>query len=280
MFGRLTHLERLTKFAILYSLILIFTGCSNVKNIRPEATTPNIQSSITVMTFNIRFGCGREKLGEKTFAFLSKCTKKYDKIVAAIRSVDPDVVGLQEVNADGASLIAKALNMNYAYRIHGPGYRWGNAVLTKFKLMKSKRISIGGAGTGNRSMVSAIGLVNDKTVAFTSIHVDHKLPGNTSIKKILGYLNSLTEPAILIGDFNIVPGSSKAKMLLDGTGLIDSATAGEYGHMGTWGGPYGKRIDYVFIQSKYFNALDAALVSPEHQYASDHIAYYTVLDMK
>jgi endonuclease/exonuclease/phosphatase family metal-dependent hydrolase len=235
------------------------------------------------MTFNIRHGCGRENWGNTSSGFFKGCTKKYDPIIAAIRSVDPDVVGLQEISSGQAGLIAKALNMNYAYYSHNPsgyGSWWGNAVLSKFKILDAKKIEIGGSAGKNRSMISAIGLVNDTPVIFASVHTDHRLRDDRSIRRILNYLGSTTEPAVLIGDFNMSPQSPQANSLTDDTGLLDSAGSPGYGQMGTWASPSGQRIDYVFVQSQYFNVLDAALVSPEHHGASDHIAYYTTLEMK
>lgn len=283
MFTRLVKSKlpiRLIIFGILISLI---TSCSNVKNIRPEAITPNIQSTLTVMTFNIRFGCGREKLGESSAAFFRGCNKKYDDIIAGIRSADPDVVGLQEVSNSQVSLIANALNMNYAYSSHnssGYGDWWGNAVLSKFKLVGSKRIAIGGSGGRNRSMVSAIGLVNGRPIAFMSIHTDHRLyDDDRSIKKILNHMDSLTLPAILIGDFNMSPYTLRG-YIDEKTGLIDSAGPPGHQKMGTWIWPSGRRIDYVFVQSKYFRVIDASLVAAEHYLASDHIAYYTTIELK
>ena len=85
---------------------------------------------------------------------------------------------------------------------------------------------------------------------------------------------------MLIGDFNMTPGSPKAGALTNGTGIVDSAGSPEDGEMGTWHSPSGHRIDYIFVQVKYFNVLNAALVSEEHQQASDHIAYYTILELK
>lgn len=271
------------RFLVIGALILAITGCVSVRNIRPVAITPDIQSTLTVMTLNIRHGCGRDYWGETSGGFFRVCPKKYNDIIAAIRSADPDVVGLQEISRGQARRIAKALDMNYAYSNHnstGYGSWWGNAVLSKFKLLRSRKIAIGGSTGRNRSMLSAIGQVNDQSIAFICVHTDPRLKDNSSVEKILEYTSSIDLPLILFGDFNMKPGSSKANALLTGNGIIDSAGSPGYGEMGTWGSPTGKRIDYVFVQSKHFRVLDAALVSAEHQHASDHLAYYTTLELR
>ena len=251
-----------------YVLVLTITGCSNadfsgdeVVNIRPEAITPNIQSKLKVMTFNIAVG------------------RNSDEYIAAIKSADPDVIGLQEVRLGQAEIIAKALDMNYAYGLHSArhfGILWGNAVLSKFKILDSQKIWIGG-NASDRNIVSAIALVNDQPIAFISIHTDHTVTDNSSLKKILNYTDSLEFPAVLIGDFNMVSSSPQSIFLAKESDFIDSAGYPMYGTLGTWRANRA-RIDYVFVQRKYFKASGASLVAPEYHHISDHIAYYTTIE--
>jgi endonuclease/exonuclease/phosphatase family metal-dependent hydrolase len=93
-------------------------------------------------------------------------------------------------------------------------------------------------------------------------------------------MDTLTMPAILIGDFNMTPHHLRRYIVAEETDLIDSAGSLGYGEMDTWGGTSGRRIDYVFVQSKHFKVLDASLVATEHHRASDHIAYYTTIELK
>jgi endonuclease/exonuclease/phosphatase family metal-dependent hydrolase len=74
----------------------------------------------------------------------------------------------------------------------------------------------------------------------------------------------------------------RLSLLKESAGLIDSAREAEkQGQaLGTWGAPNSTRIDYVFVQSEYFNVLNSALVAEEHHQASDHLAYYTVIEWK
>lgn len=268
MFNWTKQLIILTRSMAHYVLVLTITGCSSadfsgdeVVNIRPEAITPNFQSKLKVMTFNIA------RRGNS------------DEVIAAIKSVDPDVIGLQEVIFGQAATIAKALDMNYAYGLHSYrswGKLWGSAVLTKFKILDFQKIPIGGR-SGNRNMVSAIALVNDQPIACISVHTDHKLTDNSSLKKILNYTDSLEFPAVLIGDFNMVSSSPQSTFLAKESDFIDSAGFLMWGRMATWP-TTGARIDYVFVQRKYFKASGASLVAPEYHHISDHIAYYTTIE--
>ena len=236
------------------------------------------------MSFNIRHGCGREKWGNASSAFFKGCQKKLGPVVSAIGSVDPDIVGLQEVSSSQAGEIARALNMNYTYSAHnatGYGHWWGNAVLSKFQILESQATAIGGSAGRNRSIVTAIALVKGTPTAFISVHTDHRLADERSIKKILHHIDTMSRPTVLIGDFNMLPLDSRASLITEKAGFIDSARAGKPGQMmGTWDFPSGIRIDYVFVPLKYFKVLDAALVTDEHHDASDHIAYYTKIKWK
>lgn len=264
MFNWTKQLKILTRFIAPYVLVIIITGCSSVDfssdkvvNIRPEATTPNFQSKLKVMTFNIAQ------------------TGNSDAVIAAIKSVNPDVIGLQEVISDKAATIAKALDMNYVHVFHSH-QSWGSALLTKFKILDFKKVAIGGL-IRNRNMVSAIALVNDQPIAFINIHTDTRLTDNRSLKKILNYTNSIKFPAVLIGDFNMVSSSPQALFLAKESDFIDSAGYIIRGSMGTWPATRA-RIDYVFVQREHFKTSGGSLVASEYHHISDHIAYYTTIE--
>jgi len=269
---------------VLASLAWTISGCSNIQNIRPAADTPNFQTTLTVMSFNIRHGCGRQQWGNTSSAFFKGCHKNLDSIISAIGSADPDIVGLQEVSSSQAGEIARALNMNYAYSAHnstGYGHWWGNAVLSRFQILESQTTAIGGSTGHNRSIVTAIALVKGTPTAFISVHTDHRLTDETSVKKILRHIDTMSRPTVLIGDFNMLPPDQRVSLINEKAGFIDSAgLAKKVQMMGTWDSPSGMRIDYVFVPSNYFKVLDAALVTEEHHDASDHIAYYTKIKWK
>jgi len=271
-------------FTILALLAWTISGCSNVQNIRPVADTPNFQKTLTVMSFNIRHGCGREQWGNASSAFFKGCPKKLDPVISAIRSADPDVVGLQEVSSSQAGEIARTLNMNYAYSAHnstGYGHWWGNAVLSRFQILESQTTAIGGSAGRNRSIVTAIALVKGTPTAFISVHTDHRLADERSVKKILHHIDTMSRPTVLIGDFNMLPLDPRTSLITREAGFIDSAGSRKPDQMmGTWDSPSDMRIDYVFVQPKYFKVLDAALVTDEHHDASDHIAYYAKIKWK
>ena len=237
------------------------------------------------MTFNIRHGCGRESWGISISSFFRGCEKNYDEIIAAIKSANPDVVGLQEVRRGQSRRIAEALDMNYTFGTHnggGYGSAWGNAVLSNFKILESKKMAIRGSAGRNRSLVSAIVLVNENPVAFMSVHTDPRLSDSRSVDHILRHADKLSIPVVLVGDFNMTPRHPSLSRITEAAGFIDTAREAEKQgrSMGTWASPRSARIDYVFVQPKFFNVLEAGLVAEAHHRASDHLAYYTVIEWK
>ena len=270
------------RLLIFVGLTLSVMGCGSVKRVPTGSMTKDVAQPITVMTFNIRHGCGRARWGNTTSDFFKNCPKNYSDLVSAIRSADPDVVGLQEVSGNQAELIAKALGMEYVYGSHnstGYGSWWGNAILTKSILIESEKVALGGSTGKNRSMITAIANVDQQPIVFASVHIDHRVRDNRSIEAILSFLDSIEIPVVLIGDFNMRPWSPRAIALTEYSGLIDAAGSPDTERMGTWDSPSGKRIDYIFVQSDHFNVVDSALVTDEYQHASDHIAYYAVIEL-
>ena len=278
--GRAAWNRLSTRAAVALSLLALAASCAT-HNIRSPANTPNLRETLTVMTFNIRHGCGVENRGATSSSFFSGCTKKLDGVISAIRSADPDVVGLQEVDSANVAALARALDMNYAYSPHNPsgyGRWWGNAVLTKFAIQDSVTTSVGGSGEINRSIVTAIALIDDHRTALISVHTDHRLKDESSVRAILRHAASLSLPTILIGDFNMLPGDSRTSLMTRTAGFLDTAaTANAAPAMATFGR---YRIDYVFAQDEYFEVIDSSVVAAEHHDASDHIAYYAKLKWK
>jgi len=264
---------------IVLTLCLLLTACAS-QNLRPPSQTANFQDTLTVMSFNIRHGCGREKWGDASATFFRSCHSHIAEVIAAIRSAEPDIVGLQEVNDGQAAAIAKALNLNFAYHPHNPGgygHWWGNAVLSKFTITDSWGTGIGGISGRNRSAVSAILVVNGKPLAAVSVHTHHQQYDEGAVRNIASLLKNLQMPALLIGDLNMPPDSPRLR-LLKAAGFADTASAAPLGRLlGTWARPMNRRIDYVFFDEAYFAPVDARLVAEQHHGASDHLAYYAKL---
>ncbi len=272
--------------AFVFLAVLFLAGCSNFKNIRIPEIGVVSKPTITIMSFNIRHGCGNYQPPRTSSHFYKTCRKNLYAVAAAIQSADPDVVGLQEVDDFHASKLAKVLNMNYAYSSHnseGYGSWWGNAILSKFPILDAERKAVGGYGQRNRSILTATADVNGQRMKFISIHTHHELNNDRSVRKIMNYVNAISEPVVFIGDFNMEPDDVRTKLITYKGYFIDTAEAVETDEAiyARWNGTLrGRRIDYVFVQPLFFEVLDAGLVTDKYQSASDHVAYYTKVKIK
>ena len=122
--------------------------------------TPSADAPLTVLTYNIRVGYGLSNPGASPYDLA--WGRNLGAVVEAIRSVNPDVVGLSEVAGESqARTIANALGMYYVFAWHGNirSPWWGVAVLSKHPIIRSRSFQINDYGTGSREAVAGTGPV-------------------------------------------------------------------------------------------------------------------------
>ena len=141
----------------------ILLGCGNVHNIRTidSAAAKAESGKLKLMTFNIRAaGGGLNRLQGAggvpggglpppitNPGIVEETKESLTRIAAAIQSIDPDIIGLQEVRGTHqAKFIAETLNLNYVYAVHPREHWWGLAVLSKYKIVgtSTKIVNLGG----------------------------------------------------------------------------------------------------------------------------------------
>lgn len=257
--------------------VVVLSGCELYRNIRTDVPTGLLGSpgTLTIMTYNIRVGYGSEDPGVSPL-ILKDRRKKLPPIVAAIRSVDPDVVGLQEVLGESqARELATALNMNYAYVAHGgvAGW-WGVALLSKYRIMEARGVQVGPQPAARFMLIARVD-VGGRPMTFTSIHADHTAT-DASIRGTWQAIEKVAGPVILIGDFNTVPSDRSFDLLkarfVDTAVAIDNESAMDALRWETFE-DFG-RIDYIFVERQHFAVQTVGLIGREHWRASDHRAYY------
>lgn len=268
--------------------VLLLVGCGQFWNIRSTSVAVN-SGYLTVMSYNIRVGYGTKELGANIYE-LAKRPYLFPPIVDAIRSVDPDVVGLQEVAGfSQAERIAKSLNMNFAYIPHGLddyGNWWGVAVLSKYRIVSAwgeqispKRES---PARSPRSVLVCKVDIGGVPVAFVSIHRDHELHSGNDVKAVMSAVAKVSGPVVLIGDLNFTPFDRRTgilkKRFVDTVEMAANENARLVDQEGTF--PLVGRIDYIFVDPTYFEVLDVGLIAKEHWDASDHRGYYAKIRLK
>ncbi len=262
-------------------IFIVLIGCScSIHNIRKGESKATIaDSKLKIMTFNIRVGCGRDDFGMSPYRCMPK-KENLNFVAMAIKSEDPDVVALQEVKGFyQAKYIAETLNMNFAYITHSANHPWwGMAILSKFEILNSKTRNIH-YGDGVRSALICEIRINDNSYHFVNVHYhlgDYKSQVSSTIK----ITHKIDGAVVLLGDFNRKEWDIEMAPVHDS--FIDTCRAvstENSKNVVTAGTGFG-RIDYIFVQDKYFTVLDAGIYSPKYFKASDHYAYYTILKVK
>lgn len=211
------------------------------------------------------------------------------RIAQVILSVDPDLVALQEVdkntirtgkvNQDIELSRLTKMNSVFGSNITFQGGQYGNAILSKFPIIKNKNFLLPNVDSGEQRglLQSQIQISNKENVLFFSTHLDHRrsdterLASAKAINQIISLGNK--SPAILAGDFNDVP---------------DSPTLNELGKV--WlrtnkkilrtipASKPSRQIDYIFVQPKErWKIIESQIL--DEDIASDHRAIFSIIEL-
>ncbi|MFO7936763.1 MAG: endonuclease/exonuclease/phosphatase family protein [Kiritimatiellia bacterium] len=207
-----------------------------------------------LLLHNIQYGTGRLKQFSWLAAF-HPTRRHLLKIQRFVKAVEPDIVGLVEVDSGSyrnryenqAEVLAEALNFHHTHRIKYPENSIGrripilnkqsNAVLSKEKILKE---SFHDFNSGFKSLVIEVEL--PEIVVFI-VHLSLGIRARQHQLEELHYLFEQCEkPKILAGDFNTLSGRWELSTFLKATGLQNANT----GHIPTfpaWA-PY-RELDFI-----------------------------------
>jgi endonuclease/exonuclease/phosphatase family metal-dependent hydrolase len=280
---RMTPTSRVSGWTIIIAIFLIAVACKPLQSARPLGSKIIEDSCIQLMTYNIRVGAGRDGLLTPV-KYLTSSESKLKKIALAISSLDPDIVGLQEVSgATQAEFLADSLSMNHVYLSHEDSrLEWGLAVLSRFKITEYHGKIIRSDQKKPRvALVCTVELL-DSTVTIINVHF-HLGDYDEQVEKTFRLMSNVAGPVVLMGDLNLInpdDGLAPIKMkLVDTCELVDSERSKEAKELGTH--RFGsKRLDYIFVDPHHFSVLEAGLLPEKHRSASDHIGYFACVTLK
>lgn len=250
-----------------YLLILIAAGMLS-----------SCSSSLSVMTYNIYHGESPYKKGQSNL----------EEVSALIKSRNPDVVFLQEVDSmtnrtatfsNGKKTdIAKALGdltsrkgyFSKAIDFSDGGY--GEGILTR-QASEVIRLSLpvpsGGEG---RALIGVKDRSGRKTLILAGTHLCHQHVANrlAQLRAILDYYEKEKLPMVLAGDFNFRPDSEEYQLITKH--FYDMAVmAGQSENTYPAEGPK-NRIDYIFLSRNHaWKVKETGVLNSQ---ASDHIPVY------
>jgi endonuclease/exonuclease/phosphatase family metal-dependent hydrolase len=188
---------------------LSLTACASARNYtNPDGPlyetrygrAPEPHGTLRVVTFNVKFGV------------------KVNEAIAVLRDTpalrEPDVLALQEMDAEGTERIARALELNSVFfpaAVHPKtGRDFGNALLSPWPLEDARKLILPGASrfTGLKRTATVVTVrVGDLSVRAYSVHLETPihLSGKGRRAQALAVVDDARawpHPVVVAGDFN------------------------------------------------------------------------------
>jgi endonuclease/exonuclease/phosphatase family metal-dependent hydrolase len=168
---------------------------------------------LRAVTYNIKHGAGMDR------------TVSLDRSANVLRGLAPDFIGLQEVDlgatrsggSNQANDLAQQLDMHPAFGSFMPfqGGHYGMAILSRFPIINVHSLRL---PTGNEPRIALIveaRLPGGATVLVVNVHFDWVKDDDFRFHQatmLADYLQELSQPYILLGDFNDIPDSRTLRL--------------------------------------------------------------------
>lgn len=212
------------------------------------------------------------------------------RVAGVIRSVDPDVVALQEVDirtqrsggVDQLLELARLTGLQpvFGQTISHQGGIYGNAILARRPVAGFSNHPL--AGREPRGVIDALlapppGVTGQAAFHFLATHLDLNEPDRlAAAARIEQIVNSWPEasPAILAGDMNAVPGSQPIAAL----SRVWASVTGAAPLLTSPAGSPKRQIDYIFFRpAARWRMVEARVL--DQAVASDHRPLFAVLEL-
>jgi endonuclease/exonuclease/phosphatase family metal-dependent hydrolase/Icc-related predicted phosphoesterase len=191
------------------SIILIALFCCGAQASAPYdgGRFPQRENTTRIMSFNIQHGRGMD--GKVNI----------ERIGKVILEVNPEVVGLQEVdsminrsgNTDIIRMLSEQTGMyaSFGYSILFNGGKYGNGVLTREKPVAVRKINLPGAEEARSALI-----VELKKYIVVNTHLSLTEEERVeSVKIITEAVKDFDKPVFLVGDLNATPDSAPIQLL-------------------------------------------------------------------
>lgn len=258
----------------LYLIIIIFIADS--RDVEPLFLSSEVgcddheKKIITLMTYNIRYGLGVDNM------------QNIERIIETINNVKPDIIALNEVDSfmprsnliRQGRLIADKLDYVcvYGYNIN-VGCKYGNVLLSRYPINfyenhKLPKISL---FAEPRGLLEAKIEIGGKmiTVLVTHLSINTK-EREKQVDFIADLLDKISNPKILMGDFNDDPASEEMKKIY--SRLNDTA---QYEYNTFPADDPKARIDYILVSDD----ITVNENKPINSDASDHLPVIAIIQL-
>lgn len=209
------------------------------------AAVADAQTPLHVVTYNIRHGRGMDD------------SVNLARTAAVLRALQPDIVGLQEVDrrvrrsgdVDEADSLGTLLGMEHAFGafMDYQGGEYGLAVLSRFPIVRATPVRLPDGNEPRVALAAELRLPDGHSLMVVNVHFDWVADDTfrfAQASALTAFLDSLTLPYLLLGDFNDEPGSRTLALFRARATEVAKPAEDHLTFSST--GPV-KEIDYIFV---------------------------------
>lgn len=173
-------------------------------------TAGAVQGPVTIraVTYNIKHGRGNDDVVD------------LKRTAAVLNALTPDIVGLQEVDreaersgkVDEARVLGESLGLNHAFGrfMDYQGGAYGMGILSRFPITHARDVNLPEGNEPRVALAVDVRLPGGRPLTIVNVHFDWVRDDGfrfAQAQKLTEFLDALTQPYILMGDFNDEPGS-------------------------------------------------------------------------
>ncbi|MFC5624129.1 endonuclease/exonuclease/phosphatase family protein [Algoriphagus winogradskyi] len=225
-----------------------------------------------VLTYNIYHGEKPDSLGKPNLDDIANLVILLQPEVVAFQEVDSMTTRSEEIYGKKIDWIAE-LGKKTGYRSYFAKAMdfaegaYGEGILIKKALnYTTLQLPTPVEGEARAAAWAKIELRDRKELYFGATHLCHQFPENrlAQLDSMISYADSLPNPAFWVGDLNFDPASEEYKSIPEkwsDAGMVANDTTP------TFNSEEGKRIDYVWYDSEYFELVNYQVIDATF---SDH----------
>lgn len=231
--------------------------------------------ALRVVSYNIRHGRGTDDVLD------------LERTAAALRALEPDLVGLQEVDrgaersggVDQAVELGRSLGMTPLFGAFMPyqGGEYGMGILSRHPVVRSWSIPLPEGNEPRVALAAEIVGPGGETVVAVNVHFDWVDDDGfrfAQASALAAVLDTLTHPWVLLGDFNDEPGSRTLELFQARALEADKPAGGDFTFSSD---DPRKEIDFIFAApAGGWRVREARVV--EERPTSDHLPVLAVLE--
>ena len=241
-----------------------------------SAVEPRVQPSgpLRVVSYNIKHGRGNDNVVD------------LDRTAAVIRAQRPDIVGLQEVDerAERSGTVPQAERLGQALGLHHAfgrfmdfqGGAYGMAILTRQPIVATHSVQLPEGNEPRIALAVQTRLTDGRPLTVVNVHfdwVDDDAFRFAQAQALTRYLDALTMPYILLGDFNDLPDSRTLALFKARAGEATKPAADRFTFSAT---APAREIDFIFFAPPAeWRAREVKVI--DERVASDHRPVVAVL---